>query len=148
MNIGTRVPSLLLYHTYTCSSASRLGIHIAGMTNLLSREVIRVQARNECRTVDAPPLLLRSIEVVPRNNTGRREPRQGREEPRLFTTAANGRRPDEVRGHTMEPLSSRELVDVNLVYDLLIGRVSHPSMNATQFHVRSACKPPQHGHRL
>ena len=90
---------------------------LAGIPHLFRGEVVRAQARDLRRAVDAP-LLLRLAEVVLPHETWRREACEGREVPRLRATAADRRGADKVPCYTLEALAGRELEDIDLVNDL------------------------------
>ena len=87
MNIGTLVPSLLLYQTYTNNGQDFGWIVLRGEIYLVGEEVVWVQAVDKGLSVDTPSLVVCLPEVILSDNTRGRESDQSSEEPFVRATS-------------------------------------------------------------
>ena len=87
MNMGTLVPSLLLYQTYTNNGQDFGWLVLRGEIYLVSEEVVWVQAVDKGLSVDTPSLVVCLPEVILSDNTRGRESDQSSEEPFVRATS-------------------------------------------------------------
>lgn len=118
-NIGILVPSLLGYQTYKTFSVFMCHKTPMRSVYLISDEIIRVQSRDQRRSVHAPPLLFIPFsKVVASNNSGVSKSSERSKEPRVFSSTIDVSGANEVRCDSLQAFTCSERVEINFIFDL------------------------------